>query len=142
VVKVISTNLLIWCLAVGAGYLLLVSAGLDFAEKKLRVTQGIPSVMLESGGVTFFVMNFIMEALFYVVIPSIVYGFFYTILPLTSVRAGLAAALFAFVLGAAPLGVRLSVRLKLPTQFVLFLLVSHLLKLGGALAIIAYLYSL
>jgi len=139
---VISTNLLLWCLAAAGVYLLLISAALDFVEKRMRVTQGIPSSMLEAGGLMFFVMNFIMEALFYVAIPSIVYGFFYTILPLSGVRAGLAAALFAFVLGAAPLAVRLSVRLKLPTQFVLFMLVSHLFKLGGSMAIIAYLYSL
>ncbi len=138
----ISRELLIWCLGCGSAYLLALSLLLDMAEKKLRLTEGIPAELQESAGIAFFVMNFVMEALFYVAIPSTVYAFFYQLLPVSGLRAGLAGALFAFVLGAAPLGMRLSVRLRLPMPYVLFLLVSHLLKLGGALGIIGYLYSL
>lgn len=129
-------------MGVGAAYVLAVSMLLDFIEKKMQLTHGIPPEMIESGSYVLFLMNFIMEVLFYVAIPSIVYSFFYTIVPLTGVRAGLASALFAFVTGATPFAIRLSVRLKLPMPYLLFLLVSHLLKLGGALAIIGYLYAL
>ena len=138
----ISRELLIWCLGCGSAYLLALSLLLDLAEKKLRLTEGIPAELLEGEGVAFFVMNFVMEALFYVAIPSTAYAFFYQLLPISGVRAGLAGALFAFVLGTAPLAMRLSVRLKLPMPYMLFLMVSHLLKLGGSLAIIGYLYSL
>jgi len=138
----ISRELLIWCLGCGSGYLLGLSLLLDLAEKRLRLTEGIPAELVEGAGVAFFVMNFVMEALFFVAIPSTAYAFFYQLLPISGVRAGLAGALFAFVLGAAPLGMRLSVRLKLPMPYMLFLMVSHLLKLGGSLAIIGYLYSL
>jgi hypothetical protein len=138
----LSFSLLMWCLICGGLYLLVLSLILDFAEKRLRVTEGIPAEMVESSGPAFFVMNYIMEALFYVAIPSIAFSFFYTILPLSGTRSGLGAALFAFVLGAAPLAMRLSVRLKLPMPYVLFSLISHLLKLGGALVIIATLYAM
>lgn len=135
-------ELLVWCLGCGSAFLLVISLLLDFAEKKLRLTDGIPTELIENDGWAFFGMNFIMEALFYVAIPSTAYAFFYQLLPISGIRAGLAGALFAFVLGAAPLAMRLSVRLKLPMPYMLFLLVSHLLKLGGSLAIIGYLYSL
>jgi len=138
----ISRELLIWCLGCGSAYLLGLSLLLDLAEKRLRLTEGIPAELVEGAGCPFFGMNFVMEALFYVAIPSTAYAFFYQLLPISGVRAGLAGALFAFVLGAAPLAMRLSVRLKLPMPYILFLLVSHLLKLGGSLAIIGYLYSL
>lgn len=138
----ISRELLIWCLGCGSAYLLGLSLLLDLAEKRLRLTEGIPAELVEGAGCAFFGMNFVMEALFYVAIPSTAYAFFYQLLPISGVRAGLAGALFAFVLGAAPLAMRLSVRLKLPMPYILFLLVSHLLKLGGSLAIIGYLYSL
>ena len=137
-----SRELLIWCLGFGSAYILAISLLLDFAERRLRLTEGIPAELVEAGGCTFFGMNFVMEALFYVAIPSTAYAFFYQLLPISGVRAGLAGALFAFVLGAAPLAMRLSVRLKLPMPYMLFLMVSHLLKLGGSLAIIGYLYSL
>lgn len=137
-----SRELLIWCLGCGSAFVLVLSLLLDVAEKRLRLTDGIPSELIETAGWTFFGMNFIMEALFYVAIPSTAYAFFYQLLPISGVRAGLAGALYAFVLGAAPLAMRLSVRLKLPMQYMLFLMVSHLLKLGGSLAIIGFLYSL
>lgn len=138
----ISFPLLLYCAVLGGVYLAVVTVVLDFIERRLRLTAGIPEQMLEEEGCVWTIMNFFMEALFYVIIPSIAYSFFYLILPLSGVKAGLASALFAFILGAAPLGMRLSVRVKLPMPYVLFALLAHLVKLGGALAIIAHLYTL
>lgn len=138
----ISFELLLYCAVAGGLYLLLVTLLLDWLERRLRVTAGIPAEMLEEEGCIWTTMNFFMEVLFYVIIPSIAYSFFYLILPLAGVKAGLASALFAFILGAAPLGMRLSVRVKLPMPYVLFALLQHLIKLGGTLAIIAHLYTL
>ena len=87
-------------------------------------------------------MNFVMELLFYVVIPTIVYGFFYVVIPLSGIKAGLAAALLAFLLGATPLMMGLSVKVKLPMPYVLYNLLCHFIKLGGSMAVIGYLYSL
>jgi hypothetical protein len=138
----ISMDLLLYCLVISGVYLLIVSILLDWAEKKLKLTAGLPADLLESAGFAVTLMNFLMEAVFYVAIPAIGYSFFYVILPVSGVRAGLAGALFAFVLGAAPAVMRLSVRVKLPMPYLLFLLLSQFLKLAGSLAIIGYLYSL
>ena len=70
------------------------------------------------------------------------FGFFDAILPLTSVRTALAVALCAFTLGGLPLIMGMSVRIKMPIPFLIFSLLSLLIKLGGTMAIIGYLYSL
>ncbi|MCK4301521.1 MAG: hypothetical protein KAW91_02045, partial [candidate division Zixibacteria bacterium] len=86
--------------------------------------------------------NFAMEFLFFVGIPTFAYNFFQVILPLSGVRPGLAVALAAFTLGAVPVVMGLSARIKLPMLYVLYFLFGLLLKLSGALVIIGYLYSL
>jgi hypothetical protein len=138
----VSFELLLWCILSGAGFILGVSFLLDFIERRLRLTTGIPEELLETSNWFFSFMNFFMETLFYVVIPTIAYSFFYVVLPVSGIKGGIASALFAFLLGAVPFGMRLTVRMKLPIPYLLFTLLSHLLKLVGALAIIGYLYSL
>jgi hypothetical protein len=138
----ISFELLLYCAGIGGIYLLVISLLFDLLERKLKLTSGIPKEMLEEEGCIWSAMNFFMELLFYVIIPSVAYSFFYLILPLSGAKAGLASALFAFILGAAPVGMRISVRVKLPMSYILFTLLMHIVKLGGALAIIAHLYTL
>jgi hypothetical protein len=128
---------------VSAGaYLLLLSLLLDYIERRLKLTAALPQELLETTGVTWTLTNYMMELLFYVAIPTIIYSFFYYLLPLYGVRAGLALGLFAFALGAAPTLMGLTARVKLPMPYMLFLLLSILLKLIGCLAIIGYLYTL
>ncbi len=138
----VSFELLLYCAGIGGIYLLGITLLFDFLERRLRLTSGIPKEMLEEEGCVWSVMNFFMELLFYVIIPSVAYSFFYLILPLSGAKAGLASALFAFILGAAPVGMRMSVRIKMPMSYMLFVLLSHIVKLGGSLAIIAHLYTL
>jgi hypothetical protein len=138
----ISTNLLIYCVALSGLYLLIVSFLLDWLERKSGLTAALPSDLLESLGFTVTIMNFFMEAVFYIAIPAIAYSFFYSIIPLAGVRAGLSGALFAFVIGAVPAVMRLSVRIKLPMPYLLYLLLAQLIKMAGCMAIIGYLYSL
>ncbi len=138
----ISIRLLMYCVLASGLYLLVLSFVLDFAERRLKLTAGVPEEMIESSGAAAVLVNFLMESLFYVVIPSIVYSFFYYVMPFSGVRAGLAAALFAFALGAAPALMGLSVRVKLPMPYLLFVMLSLLLKLGGCMAVIGFLYSL
>lgn len=138
----VSFELLMYCAVIGGIYLLVVSLLFDFLERRLKLTAGIPKEMLEEEGCLWSAMNFFMEVLFYVIIPSVAYSFFYLILPLSGAKAGLGSALFAFILGAAPVGMRLSVRVKLPMSYILFIMLSHIVKLGGSLAIIAHLYTL
>ncbi len=138
----ISIRLLMYCILASGLYLLVLSFVLDFIERRLKLITGVPEEMIESSGFAAVLINFLMESLFFVVIPSIVYSFFYYVIPFSGVRAGLAAALFAFALGAAPALMGLSVRVKLPMPYLLFVMLSLLLKLGGCMAIIGLLYSL
>jgi hypothetical protein len=98
--------------------------------------------MVEKITVGWWILLLLMEFLFYVTIPTVSYSFFYLVVPFSGIRAGLAATLFAFVLGAVPIAMGLSVRVKLPMPYLMFMLLGYLLKLGGALAIIGYLYTL
>ncbi len=141
-VDLISNGLLLYSLIAAGGYLLVISSILFFIEKKLNLAKEIPSQLLEKFNVGWFLINFVMEFLFFAVIPTLAFGFFYIILPLTGMRAGMAVALVAFTLGAVPMVMGYSMRIKFPMQFMLYTLLSYLLKIGGCMAIIGYLYSI
>jgi len=138
----ISVRLLLWCGLLAGIYLLLISLALYWFGRKLDISRGIAKDLLEETGGVWFMLNYLMESLFFVIIPAIAYGFFYLILPLSGVRAGMATAIAAIALGATPLVVSLSAQLKLPVAYLLYATLSHLLKLLGCLTIIGHLYSL
>ncbi len=138
----ISTELLLYCIGAGAVYLFLISLLLEFLGKKFNVFRGIPAELIEATGWLWFAMNFSMELLLLVVIPSLGYSYFYVLLPLSGIRTGLAGALFSFVLGAVPALVGLLARTRLPVLMFCYLLLGILLKLAGAMIIIGYLYQL
>ncbi|MDD3731661.1 MAG: hypothetical protein PHU88_04720 [candidate division Zixibacteria bacterium] len=138
----ISYKLMFYCFAVSGIYMLVVSIILALAEVALKLTRGLPAELVESSNLAWFIMNFLMEFLFYVVIPTIIFSFFFVVIPLSGLKAGLAGAVLAFLLGSTPVLMGLSVKVKLPMPLVLFALLSHLIKLGGSMALIGYLYSL
>lgn len=138
----INYELIGYCILAAGAYLLVMSLLLDFVARRLRLSEGIPEEILEASDLGATITNFIMEVLFYVIIPALGYSFFYLIIPLWGIRAGMAATLFAFMLGAAPTVMSLSVRVKMPITYLLFFLLTFIIKLGGSLVIIAYLYSL
>lgn len=139
---IISMQLVLYCFLIGSIYLLLISLSLDYLGKKLNLYKGIPPVILEESGVSWFIIYYLMEFLFFIVIPTIGYSFFYLILPFAGIKAGMAIALFAFILGAVPVIMGLSIRIKLPVTYLLYFLFGYLIKLGGAMIIIGYLYTL
>ena len=57
------------------------------------MNRGIPGEILEPISKAWFMMNFVMELLLYVVIPTLVYSYFYIMLPLSGIRTGVAGAL-------------------------------------------------
>ena len=138
----ISYELVAYCLAAAGLYLLIISILSGWIGSKLNLTRGIPGNMIEKTDLPGFVVNFLMEALFYVAVPTVAYTFFYLIIPLSGPQAGMAITLIAFTLGAIPIMMVLSVRIKLPMPFVLYLVLTQLVKLGGALIIIGWLYAL
>jgi hypothetical protein len=138
----LSPGLLVYCLLFGGIYLVVVSIIIELIERAMKLHHGLPPELIESAGWTWWGINLVMEILFYVAIPTLAYAFFYFMLPLSGPRAGMAAALYAFTIGAAPVLMGLSVRIRLPMPFMLFLLLSYLVKVSGSLIIISYLYSL
>lgn len=138
----ISSTQMAYCFVTGGVYLLVLGLLLEFVSHRLKLTASIPAEWVEESGGIWLVLFFVMEFLFFVAIPTISYSFFYLIVPFSGIKAGLSATLFAFTLGAVPLVMSLSVRIKLPMPYLLFLLLGYLLKLGGCMAIIGYLYTL
>lgn len=138
----ISTKLLIYCIGAGAVYLFLISILLEYIGKKINCFRGMPAEFIESGGTLWFSMNYAMELLLYVLIPSIAYSYFYILLPLSGIRTAVAGALFAFTLGAIPALTSLLNRSQLPVLTFAYLLLTILLKLTGSLLVIGYLYQL
>ena len=138
----IQTKLLLYCFIGGGVTLFLLSLLLEFISKKLKLLDGIPNEMLEESSSAWFTLNYLMEFLFYVVIPSVGYSFFYLMFPFEGLRVGLAATLFALIMGAVPLVMVLSVRVKLPMAYLTFLLLSYFFKLASSMIVIGYLYSL
>ena len=138
----ISHELMIYCFLLGGLYLLIISVIHEAIGKHLPILKGYPEDMIEKVTIPWFVANFFMEFLFFVVIPTFAYSFFYMIFPLSGIRTGFSGALVGFTLGAIPAIMGLSLRLKLPTPFLLYFLLGILLKLAGAMAVIGYLHSL
>ncbi len=138
----ISTRLLLYCLLVGGIYLLVISAVLDWMGKRLKVSRGVTSGLMANGGWIGFATNYAVDFFFFVLIPILAYSFFYLILPLSGLRAGMAGALFAFTIGAVPAMVGFGLRVNFSMLYLLYYLLSLLLKLGGCLGIIGYLYDL
>ncbi len=138
----ISMELIAYCMVCGGIYLVVATVVLDMLGRLLNVSQGMPDELMESVNLGWYLLNYVMELLFFVAVPTLAYSFFAVILPLTGIRIGLAFALAAIALGAAPAIIGLSVRLKLPMPFLLYYLLGLSLKLAGPLAIIGYLYSL
>lgn len=139
---IISVKLLLWCLLVSGTWLFVVGLLMELLGRRMNVYRGIPDELAEENSSLWFTLNYVVEFLFLVALPTVGYGFLYVVLPFYTIKAGMAAALFAFTLGAAPIIIGLSVRVKLPMPYLLYLLLSYLLKLGGSLVIISYLYSL
>jgi len=138
----ISYELILYCILSAGVFLLVVSILTDWLTKKFNLLASVPETMKEKTDMAGFGVNFLMELLFMAVIPTLGYSFFYLIIPMAGVRGGLAVALIAFSLGVVPILMILSLRIRLPMLYLLFLMLTQIIKLGGALAIIGYLYSL
>jgi len=138
----ISQSLMIYCLIAGGIYLIIIGGILELIERKLKLSAQIPHELKEEYGISWFIINWILEFLFFVVIPTLIFSFFYIILPLTGLRTGMTIALVAFTLGAVPFVMGMSMRIKLPIPFLLYSLLGFIIKIGGTISIIGYLYSI
>jgi len=141
-VVMISFKLMMYCLVLGAGYLLVFDLIWSRLEKYIPTLQGFPENLVESKTAAWFISCFIIEFVFFVLMPTVIYDWFYTVLPFYGVRGGLAMALYLFVFGMIPFAVLLLFRIRIPAVFVLYQSAGLLIRIVGCMAIIAYLYSL
>lgn len=82
----------------------------------------------------------VINLIFLVMLPAIIYASLYPILPFTSYRAGVFIALFIFAVGVLPVLVRAYNQLKPPTGLAAFQLLWTLITLLVVMGAITYTY--
>ncbi len=138
----ISAELIAYCLILGGVALAVVTLLHELMGRYLRMTRDMPASIMEPTSAGWYLVNFVMEYLFIVAVPTFAYSIIVVVLPLSGIRPGLAAAVLAFTLGAVPAVLALSVRVKLSMVYLMYILFGILIKLAAVLAVIGYLYSL
>lgn len=87
-----------------------------------------------------FLTSFLINFVFCVMLPAVVYSALYPILPFTSFRSGFFIALFVFGVGQLPLAVRTYNQYRLSSALTAFEMLWNLLTLLVTLGTITYLY--
>jgi hypothetical protein len=87
-----------------------------------------------------FLPSLLVNVVFVVMLPAVVYAALYPILPFTSYRSGFFIALFVFGVGLLPYHIRNYNQYKLPTVMTTFELAWSLLTLLVVIGCITYLY--
>lgn len=141
----ISLELIGYCLLAVAAYLAVLGFLLSKVEKWLEAAglwRDYPETVFFQRSLAMIIWDFITEFFMFALLPTLIYTWMWLILPLEGPRAGVAIGLWSVTIGSVPLAMAISSRLRLPAAALVFLTLSHLLKLGGALGIIGYLFSL
>ncbi len=134
--------MLLWCIIVGGIYLLVIDLLWNAFERVVPVFKNFPKELVDAKGVVWFVSNYIVEFIFFVLMPAVIYGWFFAVIPFSGIRGGLAFALLLIVFGMIPFAILISFRIRLPVLFILYQILGMVIKIFGTLAIIGYLYSL
>jgi hypothetical protein len=136
------SNLLTYCLISGAVYLLIIDLIWSKLETFVPTLHNFPKSLIDPKNLSWFVYSFIIEFVFFVLMPSVIYNWFYPVMPLSGVRGGAAAGLLFFMFGMVPFAALLLFRIRIPVVFLLYQLLGLFIKIVGVLMIIGYLYSL
>lgn len=112
------------------------------AEKHIPLFDYFPKDLVEPKNFLLFLYTFIIELIFFVFIPANAYYWFYTAIPFSGIRGGVAVSLFLVIIGIIPFAILMQFRIKFPIVFMLYQILAVLIKITGSLAIIGYLYSL
>jgi len=139
---IVSFKLLAYCIVLGGVYLIIIDFLWNKFESVVPTLRGFPKELIEDKNAAWFVSSFIIEFIFFVLLPAVVYGWFYTVLPFSGIRGGIAVGLYLFLFGIVPLATLVMFRIKIPANYFLFLLLGIFVKILGAMSIIGYLYSL
>ncbi len=141
----LSLPLVAWCVGAGSAYLLISQLVLDWVERVL-IRHGlygnysVNNIELPTVGRS--ISEFFTQVGVFVLLPTMIFSFLYTMIPFEGPRAGVVIAIGATVIGAAPALISANLRLKLPTPALVFVTIGQFVKLAGILGIIGYLFSL
>lgn len=139
---IIDFKLLMACMGLGALYLIIVTLLWNRLERVVPIFENFPKGLIEESNPAGIIYTFVVELIFYIFIPAMVYAWFYTLIPFSGIRGGLSVALMIYVLGAVPISISILFKVKLPVVYLLYQSLGMLIKLAGTLAIIGYLYAL
>lgn len=129
-----STRLLLAIVGAGLVMLILEIMRVLIQKKLSRQLEADDKIAIQ------FMSPFLVNFVFMVLLPVIIYAALYPILPFTSYRAGFFIALFIFGVGVLPTHIRNFNQFKLPTVTATFDLFWNLLTLLLVIGSITYLY--
>jgi hypothetical protein len=139
---IVSFELLAYCFIAGGVFIFLFDILWNRLEKYLPTLRHFPCELIEPKDLGAFISTFIIEFIFFVLMPAAAYGMFYTSIPFYGIRGGLAVGIYVVLLGIAPYSMLIIFKVKIPALFMLYQLLGVIIKIFGSMAIIGYLYSL
>lgn len=139
---IVDFELIAYCIIAGGVYLLLFDLFWSFLERFIPTFAEFPKELVEQKTFSWYFSNYIVELIFFVLMPAVVYGWFYSVLPLSGARGGMAVGLYLFFFGMIPLAMLILFRVRIPAVYILYKLAGLFFKVVGTAAIIGYLYNL
>jgi len=139
---IFSFKLMTFCIVCGTVYIAIIDLIWTRLESVVPTFKNFPAELIEKKNLNWFVSCLIIEFIFFVLMPTVVYDRFYAVMPFSGIRGGISIALFLFMFGMVPLAILLLFRIRIPAVYMLYKLLGLLIKVVGSLAIIGYLYSL
>lgn len=130
-------KIIIYTIALGTAPLIAINIVQLIIEKLIKVNAEIKAENnVRYSGI--FAVQFLVDVLFFVVIPTLAYFWLYPVLPFVGFKAGVAIGLAAYILGSLPYAVQLSLRIRIPAILIMTTLFFNLIKLSVALGIITH----
>ena len=105
-------------------------------EKTARIMKHIPEAQKEERGFSLYLLQFLCDLFFFVIIPSIIYYWVYPVMPFSGFKTGVAIGIGAYILGSLPYATSLSLRIKVPSVMIVSTLFFNLLKLSCSIGVI------
>ena len=105
-------------------------------EKATKIMKHIPEAQKEERGFSLYLLQFLSDLFFFVIIPAIIYYWVYPVMPFSGFKTGVAIGIGAYILGSLPYATSLSLRIKVPPVVIVSTLFFNLLKLSCTIGII------
>jgi len=139
---ILDFRLVVYCFVYGAIYLAIIDIVWGYIERFIPTFAHFPKELVERKTISWYFSSFIVEFIFFVLMPAVVYGWFYSVIPFSGLRGGMAVGLYLFFFGMIPLAMLILFRIRIPAVYILYQLVGLFIKVVGAATIIGYLYNL